>query len=61
MKLLEVDDKWSIAYWPEENDRPTHWYRYGEMHSSCDFNNPCLAMFYSLLETKQRLEEIYGC
>ncbi len=51
-KVLEVDDKWSISYDPDNNDRPLKLFRYGEetgvnMHNE---KNYVLAMFYRLLE-----------
>ena len=49
-KKLVVSEKWSILYLPEENDRPVYWLRYGKDATTCDFNNPELALFYSLLE-----------
>ena len=50
MRELKVDDKWSILYDPKNNDRPIYWLRYGKDGTTCDFNNPTLAMFYALLE-----------
>jgi len=60
VKLLKVDEKWSIQYDPEMNDRPLRWLRYGEHNSMFNENNSCRAMFYSLLEARKKLEEIYG-
>ena len=50
MQTLQIDDKWSIAYDPTNNDRPHHVLRYGEVHS--DFpttHNVVSSMFYALL------------
>ena len=49
---LQVDDKWSISYDPDNNDKPLKLFRYGEdvgvdMHNQ---KNYVLAMFYRLLE-----------
>lgn len=50
MNLLNLDEKWSIEYDPENNDRPLSWFRYGKRHSEFDTNNAVTAMFYALLE-----------
>jgi len=50
MKILKVDDKWSILFDPSKNDKPLNWLRYGEPHSPWDENNATTAMFYALLE-----------
>tara|TARA_R100001143_G_C3360213_1_gene134974 strand:- start:66 stop:248 length:183 start_codon:yes stop_codon:yes gene_type:complete len=52
--LLVVDDKWSITYEPDRNDRPTGWLRYGEPYGEWDENNSTTALFYALLETTER-------
>lgn len=49
-KTLKVDDKWSIAYDPSQNDHPTYWFRHGERHSEFNGSNAVVAMFYALLE-----------
>ena len=55
-KFLNVDEKWSVEFDPDNNDRPVAWYRYGKpsVHP-WDENNPVLAMFYTLLATSQAL------
>lgn len=55
MKLVElkVDEKWSIVYDTENNDRPTDWLRYGVVHSPWDENNATTALFYALLKERQ--------
>lgn len=53
MKILKIDDKWSIAYDPQNNDRPLHWLRYGEVRGTWEENNATTAMFYTILEMKQ--------
>jgi hypothetical protein len=50
MKKLKIDDKWSIRYDPENNDRPEAILRYGELHQVWQENNAMTAMFYALLE-----------
>ena len=50
---LKVDDKWSISYDPENNDRPIKLFRYGEDAGYVDMHNQknyVLAMFYRILE-----------
>lgn len=50
MRNLVVDDKWSIDYRDDKNDKPVYWRRYGELQSPFDENNAVVAMFYALLE-----------
>jgi hypothetical protein len=50
LAVLRVDEKWSIAYDFEDNDRPTDWLRYGEAHSPFNENNATTALFYALLK-----------
>ena len=55
MKILKVDEKWSVEYDPDNNDRPTRWLRYGEELGTgkWDENNPTTAMFYAMLKASQ--------
>jgi hypothetical protein len=51
-RVLKVDEKWSITYDPDNNDRPLKLFRYDvdinvDMH---DEKNYVLAMFYRILE-----------
>jgi hypothetical protein len=51
-RVLKVDEKWSITYDPDNNDRPLKLFRYDvdinvNMH---DEKNYVLAMFYRILE-----------
>ena len=58
-EVLQVDDKWSISYDPDNNNRPLKLFRYEEEVLSVDMHNQknyVLAMFYRLLE----LEEAVG-
>lgn len=51
MKILVVDDKWSIQYDPANNDSPQTLLRYGEDAGDvAHWKNPEVAMFYTLLE-----------
>ena len=61
IKTLRVDDKWSIEYDPNNNDRPLRWFRYGEKwvpHITWDENNAVTAMFYALLEERAKSKPI---
>jgi hypothetical protein len=51
-RVLKVDEKWSITYDPDNNDRPLKLFRYDvdinvNMHNE---KNYVLAMFYRILE-----------
>ncbi len=50
MAILKVDEKWSVGFLPDQNDRPVMWYRNGEEHREFEENNAVTAMFYALLE-----------
>ena len=56
LKILKVDEKWSIAYDASINDTPRYWLRYGERTgspgSTWDENNAVTAMFYELLAAR---------
>lgn len=54
---LRIDDKWSVRYDPENNDRPAQWLRHGEPHSDFEENNAATAMFYALLECRKQTIE----
>ena len=49
MKMLKVDDKWSIEYDETCNDRPVNLYRNGCIIPK-GFNNLEVSMFYALLD-----------
>lgn len=57
MKVLKIDEKWSIEYDPDNNDRPGRLFRYG-VDASIDVSKQQLnfvsAMFYALLEAKSK-------
>lgn len=53
LPLMQVDDKWSIAFDPDNNDHPEYWFRYGERHSPFIEDNAVTAMFYALREATQ--------
>jgi hypothetical protein len=55
IKELKVDDKWSISYDTNNNDRPLKLFRYGidamvDMHNQ---KNYVLAMFHRILELEE--------
>jgi len=55
LKVLKIDNKWSIEYDPEDNDRPGRLLRYGQdacVNISNQQLNYVSAMFYELLELK---------
>lgn len=55
MKILKVDEKWSIEYDPQNNDRPTRLLRY-DQDAAIDMSaqkNFVVAMFYALLSKSQ--------
>lgn len=59
MKTLKIDDKWSVEYDPEQNDRPVALLRHGERQPPFPPNtwsSEVYAMFYALLEA-QRMQE----
>jgi len=59
MKTLKVDEKWSIQYDPEFNDKPLRWLRYGEHNSFFDETNPARALFYALLDREEFIEKAF--
>ncbi len=56
MKILKVDDKWSVSFDPESNDSPKMWLRHGERHYPFDEKNAVVAMFYVLKEANEALK-----
>jgi SHS2 domain-containing protein len=57
IKELKVDDKWSISYDTNNNNRPLRLFRYGE-NTDVDIHNQknyVLAMFYRILELEEEL------
>lgn len=59
MKTLKIDEKWSVEYDPENNDRPTAVLRYGEQYGEpgvgvtpYNWTSQVRAMFYALLKAK---------
>jgi hypothetical protein len=58
-RVLKVDEKWSITYDPDINDRPLKLFRYDQdvdvdMHNQ---KNYVLAMFYRILELETELDD----
>ena len=49
---LQIDEKWSVIYDPDNNCRPMALRRHGELHPKGPalWDNVQLAMFYRLLE-----------
>lgn len=54
MKVLRIDDKFSVEFDPDRNDRPVRILRYGETHMNLEtlegMPNWVITMFYALLE-----------
>jgi len=57
MKVLQIDDKWSVHYDPKNNDRPEVVFRNGERHpvGPVMWNNDSVAMFYELLDAREKI------
>ena len=61
MKTLKIDDKWSVEYNPEQNDRPVALLRHGERQPPFPPNmwtSEVYAMFYALLEARRMQETV---
>lgn len=60
MKTLRVDEKWSVTYDPDNNDRPHELLRHGEvaMNAMHHWNNPVMSMFYALLERDEQIKKL---
>ncbi|MCA1807496.1 MAG: hypothetical protein LC687_06590 [Actinobacteria bacterium] len=60
MKTLKIDDKFSIVYDDENNDRPVYVERYSSRHANINTGTPnwIVAMFYTLLEQEQNAQLI---
>lgn len=60
VRILKVDEKWSIEFDPNNNDRPLSVLRYGEPMTIGpeDWRNDVMAMFYALLATKHCLWDV---
>lgn len=60
MKTLKIDDKFSIVYDENNNDRPLYVERHGSRHQNMDVDMPnwIVAMFYALLEQEQQAQLI---
>jgi hypothetical protein len=58
VETLKIDEKWSVVYDPDRNDRPVKVLRYGEAVSgTSDWKNDVLAMFYALLECRRGVNQ----
>lgn len=63
LKELKVDSKWSVWYDTFDNDRPLKLTRYGVdvgINISAQQLSYVTAMFYALLEEREKLNEIYS-
>ncbi len=60
MKTLKIDDKFSIVYDDENNDRPLYVERHGSRHQNIDVDTPnwIFSIFYALLEQEQQAQSI---
>lgn len=58
MKRLKIDEKWSVMYDPDNNDRPVDLHRHDEFHGPFPVSNVPVAMFYSLLEKDTELKNL---
>lgn len=58
MKILKIDEKWSVEYDETCNDRPVQVLRYGEPSGAgvSDWKNDTTAMFYALLDALRQKE-----
>lgn len=54
MRVLKIDEKWSIEYDEANNDRPVQWLRHGEPNAPFDEPNSTVALFYALLSLYER-------
>lgn len=61
-EILKIDDKWSVEYDPENNDRPLGVKRYGEDSPAgiLNWSNDVHAMFYALLEARAEINNLIG-
>ena len=60
MKTLKLDEKFSIVYDDENNDRPHYVLRHGHRHSNIDVGTPnwISVMFYALLEKEAQVNRM---
>ena len=56
--ILKIDEKWSVQFDPDNNDRPIYWLRHEDRHSPFDDNNAVTSMFYALLEARADLAAV---
>ena len=58
MKTLKIDDKFSIVYDDENNDKPFYVERHGSLYSILDMDIPnwIIARFYVLLEHQKNAD-----
>lgn len=53
---LKIDNKWSVRYDPDNNDRPTSVLRYNEPVGPFVYDNVVVDMLYALLEVQNKLQ-----
>jgi len=58
MKDLKIDEKWSVQYDENNNDRPVKWFRYDTPMGLSPSNNLTVALFYSLLEARTEIARL---
>ena len=60
LPVLKIDEKWSVEYHPDDNDRPGTLLRHGEpaVHQSTFWDNAVVAMFYALLQRDEQIKRL---
>ncbi|ACL81272.1 hypothetical protein [Silicibacter phage DSS3phi2] len=60
MKILKIDDKYSVEIDDQNNDRPMNILRHGEQHHAITVDTPnwVVALIYSLTQEEQEKVEI---
>lgn len=55
LETLQIDEKWAVQYDPKNNDQPVYITRHGEHPVPFAHDNFTTALFYALLEAKDKL------
>lgn len=60
MKTLQIDEKFSVVYDDENNDRPMYIDRLGSRHANLGIDTPnwIIAAFYALIQIDHDITEI---
>ena len=60
LPVLKIDEKWSVEYHPDDNDRPGTLLRHGApaVHQSTFWDNAVVAMFYALLQRDEQIKRL---